>query len=60
MINTCIKEENLTLLTSKTTQLQYLLREMIYNDEREYNSMLRQVEERRKIKCQYITQLESK
>lgn len=60
MVNGCVKEDNLSFLTSKATGLQYLLREIVYNDEREYNRMIGELEERRKIRCPYITQLESK
>ena len=60
MVNGCVKEDNLSFLTSKANGLQYLLREIVYNEEREYNRLIGELEERRKIRCPYITQLESK
>lgn len=60
VVNGGVKEDNLSFLTSKATGLQYLLREIVYNDEREYNRMIRELEERRKIRSPFITQLESK
>jgi hypothetical protein len=54
------KEENLTMLTCRATLQQYLLREIICNDEQEYLRMIRKVSERKDMRSKFITQLESK
>lgn len=57
MIDSQIKEENLTFLTSRKTQQKYLLREMVFATEPEYQDMLRRLQQRRPPCSPYITKL---
>lgn len=52
------KEESLTYLTSRHTHRQYLLREIVYTAEPEYQVMLKRLQARAAITYPYSTNLE--
>lgn len=52
------KEEGLTYLTSRHTHRQYLLREIVYTAEPEYQSMLKKLQQRATITYPHLTNLE--
>jgi hypothetical protein len=52
------KEESLTYLTSRHTHRQYLLREIVYTAEPEYQAMLKRLQQRAAVTFPHLTNLE--
>lgn len=51
------KEQNLTFLKHKTSQQSYLLRELIYTEENDFNDMLRRIQQRKEFRNPNLTNL---